>query len=183
MKNEFVSRIMYKNENIIGNGLELMKKRGFVEEVNNKIRFLKGTGMASVFLCSFVWPIIDTYWGTLVFCSAICKNQEIQYEKIQQSVQWFLENMFEERTLSFYESCSQYSIKHALISFEKMGIIDVKHHKNRREVTLCEKHIENIGALEEFLNHIARFRKISMVRKVGAHHEIRRALLAEFPKL
>jgi glycerol-3-phosphate O-acyltransferase/nucleoside-diphosphate-sugar epimerase len=183
LKLEFVSRTINNTEKAIDSCIEFIKKRGVIEEFDGKIRLQKTAGMAYVCFCSLLWPVIDTYWSTLMFCSAICKNQAIKYEKLQTSVQWFVENMWEERTLSFYESCSLYSIKHALKSYEKMGILKSEQKKQDVEVTLEAKYIENGAALEELLEHIARFRKMSMVRKVGAYHELRRAILAEFPKL
>lgn len=181
LKFEFVTRGDITDVKEINAVLEFWKKRGVIEEVENKVKVCKSAGMLIIFLCSLVWPVIDTYWATLVFCSALRKKQHIQFEKLLQSVQWFAENMCEERTLSFYESCSMHSIRQSLHSYEKMNILDVDK-KNEREVLLSEKYIEN-NLLEELLDHISNFRKTSMVRKVGAHRDLRRALLAEFPKL
>ena len=181
LKYEFVTRGDITDPRAITEVLSLWKKRGVLEEAGDKVKINKNSGMTVIFLCSLVWPVIDTYWSTLVFCSALRRKQSISFEKLLQSVQWFAENMCAERTLSFYESCSMYNIRHALHCYEKMEILVVTN-KGVREVELNEKYIDN-DLLEEMLDHIAKFRKISMVRKVGAHHELRRALLAEFPKL
>ena len=181
LKYEFVCREDISDPNTINNMINLWKERKIIEEFGTKLKISKSSGMAIIFYCSLIWPMIDTYWSTLVFCSALHQKHEIQFEKLLQSLQWFVENMFEERSLSFYESCSHHNIKHALLSYEKMEILKVTD-KKVKKVLLTEKYIENT-LLEEILVHIAKFRKISLVQRTGVNHEIRRALIAEFPKI
>ena len=181
LKHEFTCRDLSLGQKGIEKVLNTMKTRGIITEKDGLVKFSRTSGIATNFLCSFVWPIVDTYWSTLLFVSAICKDQSIQYEKLQLSLQWFVENLVEERTLGFYESCSRVWIKHSLQNLEKMGILQVTVTANR-EVTLHDKYI-NSQVLEEYVEHLSRFRKVPMVKKIGAINELRRALLSEFPKL
>lgn len=178
---EFITRnVIYDKANILKT-VEFLVKRGTLEIVDEKIRINKNAEMAITFFCSLLWSIVDTYWGTLTFCSAFHQRQAIQIEKLQQSIQWFIENMYEERTITFYESCSQESISNALTSFEQKGILK-RETSNPKLINLSEEYM-NLGVLEEILDHLDKFRKISLVKKVSAHHELRRALLSEFPEL
>ena len=178
---EFINRNpIHERANILKN-IEFLLKRETLQMVNDKIRINKSAEMASTFLCSLVWSVVDTYWGTLTFCSAFHRRQAIQIEKLQESIQWFLENMYKERTISFYESCSQENISNALNSFEHKGILK-RETSNSKMINLSEQYMD-LPLLEEILDHLDKFRKISLVRKVAAHHELRRALLSEFPEL
>jgi glycerol-3-phosphate O-acyltransferase len=181
LKHEFECRDLSFGRKGIENILNLLKNRGFISEKEGLVTLSRTSGIAINFLCSFVWPIVDTYWSTLLFCSAICKDQSIQYEKLQLSLQWFVENLVEERTLGFYESCSRVWIKHSLQTWEEMGIIQVTG-KTVREVRLEDRYVNN-SILEEHVEHLGNFRKVPFIKKIGAMNELKRALLAEFPKL
>ena len=181
LESEFINRHLIYEKAYIEKTIDFLIKRGILEKQNGKIRINKSAEMAITFLCSLIWSIIDAYWGTLTFCSAFRRKQAIQLKKLEQSIQWFMENMYEERTISYYESCSHENISNAILSFEKKGILKREAGESMM-ISLSENYTEK-GMLEELLDHVDKFRKISLVKKVAAHHELRRALLSEFPEL
>ena len=132
-------------------------------------------------LCSLVWPLIDTYWATLTFCSALRQKQALKQDKLIQSIQWFSDNMYEERNISYYESCSQENIRNTIDRFEKMGVLECS--GNEKLYQLSEKYMQDENKVQDLLEHIGNFRKASFVKIVSAHDELRRALLSEFPEM
>ena len=66
------------------------------------------------FLNSLIWPLVDTYWVTVVFLFSIKQKQPIAASKLIIQIQWFAESLYEERILEYYESCSQDTIKNAV---------------------------------------------------------------------
>ena len=177
---EFIHRDCFYGEKTVKHTLDFLVKRGTLEVNNEKIRFNKTEGAAIAFYSSLLWPTIDTYWGTLVFCSALNKKQAITVNKLQQSIQWFMESIYEEKIIQHYESCARESIYDCIMSYEKKGILETNVNKT---VLLNEAYPEYI---EDVLYHLEKFRKISVVKKVGLHIELRRNLiseLAETPEL
>ena len=66
------------------------------------------------FLSSLIWPLVDTYWVTVVFLFSMKQKQPIAVSKFIIQIQWFAESLYEERVLEHYESCSQDTIKNAV---------------------------------------------------------------------
>lgn len=58
---EFVVREPTTKEESVRAAIETMKKRGFIEELEDKFRIRKSGELGITFLCSLLWPIIDSY--------------------------------------------------------------------------------------------------------------------------
>jgi glycerone phosphate O-acyltransferase/fatty acyl-CoA reductase len=179
LKDEFIIREDLSQAEALRSVIDYLVRRQILKKDSDKVRFFSKAEIATTFFCSLLWPLIDTYWATMMFCSAFRKRQAIHAEKLQHSIQWFLENMYEERTISFYESCSYEYISNALSSFEKRGIL--KKEENLF-INLTEEY-SPLGVLEDMLERIDKFRKKSLVKKLTTNHELRDALLSEFPDL
>lgn len=181
LESEFVLRDSISNIENINKTMEFMKKRGFLEETDQKLKIKRTGELAISLLCSLIWPLIDTYWCSLTFCSALRHKQALKQEKLIQSIQWFSDNMYEERNMSYYESCSQENIKNALTTYERIGVLERV--SKDRAYQLGEKYANDETKVQELLEHIGNFRKTSIVKIVSAHDELRRALLSEFPEM
>lgn len=181
LESEFVLRDSVSNIETVLRTIELCKKRGVLEENNEKIKIKRTGELAISFLCSLIWPMIDTYWASLTFCSALRLKQALKMEKLIQSIQWFSDSMYEERNMSYYESCSQENIKNAVLAYERLAVLERV--GNDRVYQLGEKYAKDESKVQELLEHIGNFRKASIVKMVSAHDELRRALLSEFPEM
>jgi 1-acyl-sn-glycerol-3-phosphate acyltransferase len=181
LESEFVLREDITNLEVINKTIEFIKKRGILAEENGKLKIRRSGELAISMMCSLIWPLIDTYWATLTFCSALRKKQALKPEKLIQSIQWFSENMYEERNMSYYESCSQENIKNALSAYEKIQVLERV--GSDRAYQLAEKYAQDETKVQELLEHLSNFRKTSIVKIVSAHDELRRALLSEFPEM
>jgi 1-acyl-sn-glycerol-3-phosphate acyltransferase len=159
--------------------IEILKKRGIVEEIEDKYRIIRSGELGITFLCSLVWPCLDTYWIVLTFCSALRYRESFPHKKLVQSTQWFAENLFEDRSILYYESCSQDNIKNAILNFEKMNVLQ----RGPKGVTLTEEYLKDENKGQELLDHINNFRKTSLVKMVNQHENLKRALLPEFPEM
>ena len=158
---------------------EILKKRGVLEETEDKFRIIRSGELAITFLCSLVWPSLDTYWIVLTFCSALRYRNPFSHKKLIQSIQWFAENLFDDRSILYYESCSQDNIKSAIINFEKMNVL----HKTETEVSLTEEYLKDESKAQGLLDHINNFRKTSLVKIMNQQDKLKKALLPEFPDI
>lgn len=181
LETEFVLRDSVISPGSINRTLEFSKKRGIIEIVDEKVKIKRSGELAISFLCSLIWPLIDTYWATLTFCSALRLNQSLKIEKLIQSIQWFSDSMYEERNMSYYESCSQENIKNSVMAYERLNVLEKV--GADRVYQLSEKYAKDEVKVQELLEHIGNFRKASIVKMVSAHDELRRALLSEFPEM
>lgn len=59
-----------------------------------------------VFLCSLIWPFIDSYWLTIVYIYTLFPDKTVEESKIRSKIQWFAENLYEDKIILHYESCS-----------------------------------------------------------------------------
>ena len=178
---EFVLREKISNAETINNALECMKKREILEENNGKLKIKRNGELAITLLCSLAWPLIDTYWSTLTFCSALRPEQSLKLDKLIQSVQWFSDSMYEERNMSYYESCSLQNIKTSVLAYEKLGVLEkVGSDKIYR---LANVYSRDETKVHELLDHLEKFRKASLVKIANPHSDLKRALLIKFPEI
>jgi len=62
--------------------------------------------MLIVFASSLVWPMVDSYYMTLLFCLSLIKNKSIDAIQISKRIQWLGESLFEDKTIPFFEACN-----------------------------------------------------------------------------
>mmetsp|Transcript_6857 Transcript_6857/g.12463 ORF Transcript_6857/g.12463 Transcript_6857/m.12463 type:complete len:1134 (-) Transcript_6857:48-3449(-) len=181
LEREFVSRECFVDSDSVDRVLQFMQSQGTITTNGDNIRFANGTELTISFLCSLIWPLIECYWVTLVFSSAISPHKALNFEKAVQSVQWFAESMYTERLLNFYESCSQESIKNAL---NKLVTVRILTKTPDQLVHISQEAVEDESRILGVADRLNHFRKASFVKTISSVEELRRALLSELtPKL
>jgi glycerone phosphate O-acyltransferase/fatty acyl-CoA reductase len=67
-----------------------------------------------LFVSSLIWPMIDSYYISLLFTLSMLENKSIEASVIVKKIQWLAETLYEEKIISFYESCNIESFKNAV---------------------------------------------------------------------
>jgi hypothetical protein len=75
---------------------------------------------------SLIWPMIDSYYVTILFTLSMIKNKNVDSGTISKRIQWLSESLFDDRTLFFFEACNQESIKNAVNALLEIGVIKRK---------------------------------------------------------
>lgn len=78
----------------------------------------------------------------------------IKTEKLINQIQWFADNMYQERVITTYESCSAETITNALKTFTIWNIIE----KNEKDIISLASDYTGNGnenKLQEFVEHIS----------------------------
>jgi glycerone phosphate O-acyltransferase/fatty acyl-CoA reductase len=179
LEGEYLVRENLRSPEVISKAIETMKKRGFIEEIDEKFRIIRTGELGITFLCSLIWPTLDTYWMVITFCIGIRYREAFTFKKIIDSVQWFSQNLFEDRSINYYESCSQDNIKNSVNHFIKMKVLE----RSNQKIIFSEEFLKNEAKCEELLEHINNFRKTSLVKMINQHNNLKRALLPEFPEM
>lgn len=85
---------------------------------------LKSAGEAmSLMICSIMWPMIDTYFATLIFSMTLVKQRNELDTNFSKDVQWMAETLFIEKKTVFYEACNQPSIGNAKSALMGMNVL------------------------------------------------------------
>lgn len=144
----------------------------------------KGDEMVT-FLSSLVWPLVDTYWVTIVFLFSMRANQNLTLQKLIIQIQWFAESLYEERMLEHYESCSQDTIKNALIVFKQWEIINILKEnvappgKEKAEIVKLLAKEEKLRNIED---HLKKFQKYIFAKTVTTPIDVaRKSILVDYP--
>lgn len=58
--------------------------------------------------------MVDSYYAVLMFTLSMIKNKNAEYQTLSKRIQWLAENLYEERVISYFESCNQQSIQNAI---------------------------------------------------------------------
>lgn len=86
--------------------VEFMIQREIIYTEDELIKYSSASGKANglVFLCSMIWPFIDSYWLTLVYIYTLFPDTKILKQKILAKIQWFAESLYEDNIVLHYES-------------------------------------------------------------------------------
>ena len=114
LRNEFVVRDDVTGLDTIDRTIDDMLSRGLLLQTDENVRFAPGKERHVHFLCTLLWPLLDSYWAAVTFAQGLKPNQSLPAEKLLQNVQLFMEGMYDERVLLFHESCSLELIKNAI---------------------------------------------------------------------
>eukprot|EP00754_Rhynchopus_humris_P050569 Rhum_TRINITY_DN9031_c0_g1::Rhum_TRINITY_DN9031_c0_g1_i1::g.31253::m.31253 len=136
------------------------------------------------FLCMLVWPFIESYWLCLggiigIFCNKSEKNlrkrralahQLIKEESFVKQLQLFGLTLYHLGNLSFYESVSKESLRHALMQYTEMGAIQKREVEDVTKVRVAylelgsemKADVDKLYALEE---SIRVFRRSGLFQK------------------
>ena len=118
LKGEFVKENYMDSQDDFEAVVALMKQRQSVFEKEDGRLVLNRNGESHIaMLCSLVWPLVDSYWIAFVFIFSLVPRKYVQESKIYQKIQWFAEALYEEKISSFFESCSQETIRNAVNAY------------------------------------------------------------------
>jgi glycerone phosphate O-acyltransferase/fatty acyl-CoA reductase len=98
---------------------------------DNMVLELKGTDKVVIsvsglrmiaFYCSLLRSQIECYWASLVYIITIARSQDHRYEtsslsKFFDTVQWFMESLYDEKVIEDYEACSLESIRNTFETY------------------------------------------------------------------
>lgn len=186
------------------------KTRGFYDELlalmikRRVILPLPGSGNIALkigaetfvlFVSSLIWPMIDSYYATLLFTLSMAIGKDgtgasnyVEAAHIVKRVQWLSEALYEEKVLRLYESCNIESIKNAVATFKEMGVLVQKSvllmlsDKYRNDETLLTNLIEQVNQYRCRTNIPEAL--ASPFQDNGAVHNsqsLRRSLMVDFP--
>ena len=77
------------------------------------------------FLCSVLWPFLDSYYVAAVTLFTLLPIGKISKDDLALRAQWLSEALYHDRKISHYESCSLDTLRNALRTYERMGVIGV----------------------------------------------------------
>mmetsp|Transcript_321 Transcript_321/g.286 ORF Transcript_321/g.286 Transcript_321/m.286 type:complete len:339 (+) Transcript_321:602-1618(+) len=107
LDNIFVQEsIKIKNYEDFEATVDFMEKRGifFTEGDLIKYETPKNENNGLLFLCSLIWPFIDSFWLTMVYIYTLFPEKYIDKTKILNKIQWFAESLYEDNIVLHYES-------------------------------------------------------------------------------
>ena len=76
-----------------------------------------------VFIQSLIFPMLDSYYVTLIYTLTFTKNKGTDSKNFLKNVQWLSELLFKQGSIQFFESCNQESLKNALDTFIEYGFL------------------------------------------------------------
>jgi len=164
----------------------------------------KGEGFIS-FLCLLFWPLIDSYFVSMVALFSLQPSLSLKRGLFLQRVQWIAEKMHGEGKILFYESCSMETLTNTLEQWKKWKMIDIREPAvnipkstagSRREARKRLKkksapedplvHLrppyDKESAIQEVLQHINQFRK-TVPPNYGTTTQSRKDVISDFPVL
>jgi hypothetical protein len=86
-----------------------MKERKVVKtkKGDDSLLRLDSKGETMVLFCgSLMWPMIDTYYVTLLFLLSMIKNKGVEDKVLNKRVQWLAEQLYDENAILYFESCN-----------------------------------------------------------------------------
>jgi len=171
--------------------LQTMTRAGNLlhDEEKGIIKLIRQKEMLYSFLCSMVWPTLETYYLTAVFLYSMKYKQCSYTEKsFLDQLQNFAQSMHEERATEYYESCSSVSIKNAVKTFENWGLITRSSSVNPNSLrqhqwmSLSEEYSQS-SKLHELIESIENYRKPSFASILNFQGDLRKAVIADYPFL
>lgn len=164
--------------------LEFMEERGslFTESEMVKYQTLKNKSNGLLFLCSLIWPFIDSFWLTLVYIYTLFPEKYIAQSKILSKIQWFAESLFEDNIVLHYESCSLDIINKAIDFYTDEEIIILE---EREDEGLCyslhPSYQQDEELLQQVFNSLTFYKKLSIIKFTNLKTDIQKTLLGDFP--
>ncbi|OMJ67191.1 hypothetical protein SteCoe_35718 [Stentor coeruleus] len=154
--------------------IEMLIKRGMIEDIEGKYRLIRSGELGINFLCSLIWPLLDTYWIVISFCNSLRNKDPLPYKEFIQGIQPFAENLFGDKSIFYYES--QDNINRVVKNFENMKILE----NSSVGVVFTRDYLKDKVKVQELLDHINKFRKKYPVKMINQHENFKQVLLPEF---
>ena len=137
-----------------------------------------------LFLCSLIWPFIDSFWLTVVYIYTLFPEKYISQNKILSKIQWFAESLFEDNIILHYESCSLDIIKKAIDYYLDEEIIVLE---ERKEEGMCYSlhpaYQQDEELLQQVFNRLTFYKKLSLIKFTNLKTDIQKTLLGDFPMM
>lgn len=166
--------------------IKLMHRRNIIIIENDLLKYETPTNQTNglVFLCSLIWPFIDTFWLTLVYIYTLFPDKSIGETKINTKIQWFAESLYEDNIVLHYESCSIDFISRAVEYFISEGFI-MKNNSSPEEIVicLCPKYQKDDGLIQEEFDKITFYKKLSLIKFTNLKIDIQKTMLSDFPMM
>ena len=150
--------------------LDFMMQRKILYIENEFVKYPIPGGQANglMFLCSMIWPFIDSYWLTLIYIHSISGNNVLE-SKILGKIQRFAESLYEDKIILHYESCALGTIGHAVEYFLDIGIIiknktTVEGGEDNTIITLHPKYQEDSDLIQKEFDKITFYKNVSYFR-------------------
>eukprot|EP00742_Colponemidia_sp_Colp-10_P010413 GILJ01011431.1.p1 GENE.GILJ01011431.1~~GILJ01011431.1.p1 ORF type:complete len:1177 (+),score=214.25 GILJ01011431.1:40-3570(+) len=193
LKREFIYGGFHDDRQGFDKTVDLMVARGTLShDVKQDVIKVAPTGeQAFSFLCALLWPFIDAYWVSPLYLFSYESDRRLTDVKLVQQIQWFADSLHDERILLHYESCSQETIKNALVTLESMGVVKRSplplpnrsgFEKKEYLVELLPLY-QNEQNLQQLVDHISQFRKVSFLKYVNPTTAMRKSMIADFPMM
>lgn len=166
-------RITEKNRPYFDELIKVMLDRKIMLFLNEKLVLKVGAETFILFVSSLIWPMIDSYYATLLFTVSMAIGKEgssasVEASEIVKKIQWLSESLYEERVLRLFEACNIESIKNAVATFREMGIIESK----SVFLLLADKYRHSEKELAMLLDEISRYRcQANLQELVSKSHE------------
>jgi glycerone phosphate O-acyltransferase len=110
--------------------LQTMVSRGIFTQDNDVLILPLKSIEIHRFLCSLLWPFIESYWATtMALLSLLFTGSEkeqlnsVEENVLIQRIQWLAEKLFFEGKVHFYECCSLETIKNAVSTFVSWQVL------------------------------------------------------------
>ena len=137
-----------------------------------------------LFLCSLIWPFIDSYWLTIVYIYTLFPDKFVPEDKILSKIQWFAESLYEDNIVVHYESCSYDIINKALDFFIQEGVIV----KEEREIgekgyALHPDYHNDEDLIQQMFDKVTFYKKLSLIKFTNLKSDIQKTLLGDFPMM
>lgn len=172
-----------------------------VNHQNTNIAVAAGTGETMfAFLCSMLWPFIDSYYVAALALFSLFPSSKIPKNDLALRMQWLAEALYHDRKIQHYESCSLDTLKNAMRTFERMGVIGpapndpspigidaneldpTKMPYSPDMIQLMPKYREK-GTLQAFIKNIEKLKKNSSLSLSGDEAMMAATTMAELPMI
>ena len=114
------------------------------------------------FVCSLIWPALDTYSAVVGYCCMAVNRTTMHsfvFETFVMEVKYFLEKLFQETSVSYFESVSVLTIKNAITRFIIWNILHKLSINNVNTIQIQEYYANQPKELEEWWLMISLYTK------------------------
>lgn len=166
--------------------LGLMERREIIYTEGENLKYATPTNKPNglLFLCSLIWPFIDSFWLTLVYIYTLFPTSKVDEAKILNKIQWFAESLYEDNIVVHYESCSFDIISRAVDHFIAKEIIvrDTTNPENV-QISLHESYRQDENLIQKEFDKITFFKKLSLIKFTNLKTDIQKTMLSDFPMM
>ena len=166
--------------------LILMQKRNILYFDGDMVKYQTPTNKPNgmVFLCSLIWPFIDTFWITLVYIYTLFPDKTADQDKVSTKIQWFAESLYEDNIILHYESCSIDFISMAVEHFIEKGVIIQDDSKGDcSQIALHPDYQKDDELIQAEFDKITFYKKLSLIKFTNLKSDIQKTMLSDFPMM